>query len=177
MPLGPCHPCVHRELALAGRGNKGTHTPRHPFPLHTHTPLDRVTKCICSAPPPMASLRPASAVWAGMGEPCRALPVPGNGLVDAVSPPALEPLVQTSWTRVTLAVSALAGDKHLVLAPAAAASRVTWSLALMGTACPPSQGTLGAVPYKSPQLLPALSISSHCPALPLLGEILKPSSK
>lgn len=36
MPLGPCHPCVHREPALAGRGNKCAHTPRHPFPLHTH---------------------------------------------------------------------------------------------------------------------------------------------
>lgn len=52
----------------------------------------------------------------------------------------------------------LAGDEHLVLAPAAAASRVTcptWNLACMGTACPHSQGTLGDVLYKIPQFLSA----------------------
>lgn len=73
-----------------------------------------------------------------------------------------------------------AGDEHLVLAPAAAASRVprpTWNLVLMGTSCPHSRATLGAVPQLLPAPPSALSISSHCPSLPLLGEILKPSSQ
>lgn len=90
-----------------------THAPWPGDEMHLLHPRSRVLPCL-----------PPAITWAGMGEPCGVPPVPGKGLVDPMSPPALGPLVQTSGTRVILTVTPLAGDRYPVLAPAAAASQV-----------------------------------------------------
>ena len=139
-----------------------THT-RAPWPgdeMHLLRPCSHVLPCL-----------PPAIIWAGMGEPCGVPPVPGKGLVHPMSPPALRSLVQTSWTRVTLTVATLAGDRHPVLAPAAAASRVAQPHTEPG----PYGDSLAPWPGDSgdcPQQAPAVSSCSFLCAshqLPLPG--------
>lgn len=129
-------------------------------PTHTHAPwsgdemhLLRPHSCVLPCLPP-------AVIWAGVGEPYGVPPMPGKGLVDPMSPPALGPLVQTSWTRVTLTVAPLAGDRHPVLAPAAAASQVPWphmEHGPYGENMAPQPGDPGDCCSEPPQFLPVPS--------------------